>query len=53
MKSTLKIKAFSRDTEVIEQEQVIEMLYKPIILNCGQVMLSKSKNLNTLCKHLL
>ena len=48
MKSSLKIKAFSPDTEVIEQEQVIEMLNKPIMLNRGQIMLLKSENLITL-----
>ena len=40
-KSSLKFKAFSSDTEVIESEQVIEMLNKPIMLNRGQIMLSK------------
>ena len=34
-------KAFSPDTEVIEQEQVTETLNKPIMLNCGQIMLPK------------
>ena len=52
-KSSLKIQAFSPDTEVIEQEQVIEMLDKLIMLNRGQIMLSKSENLITLCKRLL
>ena len=41
MKSSLKFKAFSPDSGVIEQEQVIEMLDKPIMLNPGQIMLSK------------
>ena len=50
---SLKNKAFSPDTEVIKQEKVIEMLDKLIMLNCGQIMLSKSENLITLCKHLL
>ena len=45
MKFSFKIKAFSLDTEVIEQEQVIEMLVKPIMLKYSQIMLSKSKNL--------
>ena len=36
---SLKFKAFSPDTEVIEREQFIEMLDKPIMLNCGQIML--------------
>ena len=40
-KSYLKFKAFSHDTEVIEQEQVIEMLSKPVMLNHDQTMLSK------------
>ena len=40
-KSSLKFKAFSPDTEVIEQEQVTETLNKPIMLNCGQIMLPK------------
>ena len=40
-KSSLKFEVFSPDTEVIEQEQVIEMLDKPITLNKGQIMLSK------------
>ena len=40
MKSSLKILAFSSDTGVVEQ--VIEMLDKPIMLNGGQIMLSKS-----------
>ena len=54
MKFSLKIQAFSPDTEVNEQEKVIEMLDKPIMLNCGQIiMLSKSENLITLCKCLL
>ena len=44
MKS-LKIQAFSPDTEVMEQEQVIEMLDKLIMLNRGQIMLSKSHNI--------
>ena len=52
MKS-LKIQAFSPDTEVMEQEQVIEMLDKLIMLNRGQIMLSKSENLITFCKRLL
>ena len=34
-KSSLKIQAFSPDTEVIGQEQVIEMLDKIIMLNPG------------------
>ena len=38
-KSSLKIKAFS--PEIIKREQVIKMLDKPIILNRGQIMLSK------------
>ena len=38
---SLKFKAFSPDTEVIEQELVIEILDKPVILNQGQIMLSK------------
>ena len=49
----LKIKAFSPDTEVIIKEQVIEMLDKLIMLNHGQIMLSKSENLITLCIRLL
>ena len=32
MKSSLKFKAISPDTKVTEQEQVIEMLDKPIML---------------------
>ena len=40
-KSYLKLKAFSPDTEVIEWEQVTEMLNKPIMLNFGQIILSK------------
>ena len=52
MKS-LKIQAFSPDTEVIEQELVIEMLDKLIMLNRGQIVFSKSENLITLCKRLL
>ena len=52
-KSALKIQAFSPDTEVIEQEQVIEMLDKLIMLNRSQIILSKSKNLITLFKRLL
>ena len=52
MKPSLKIKAFSLDTEAIEQGQMIDMLDKTIMLNHGQ-MLSKAKNLKTLCKHLL
>ena len=42
MKSSLKIKAFSPDTEFIEQKQVID---KPIMINHSQIMLSKSENL--------
>ena len=40
-KSSLKFKAFSPDTEVIKQKHVIEMLDKPIMLNCCQIMLLK------------
>ena len=40
-KSSLKFKTFPPDTEVNEQEQVIEMLDKPIMLNQHQIMLSK------------
>ena len=39
--SSLKFKAFSPDTEVTEQEYVIEILDKPIQVNQGQIMLSK------------
>ena len=53
MKSSLKIQTFSPDTEATEQEQVIEMLDKLIILNRGQIMLSKSENVITLSKCLL
>ena len=41
MKSSLKFKAFSAETEVIEQQQVTELLDKPITLTRGQIMLSK------------
>ena len=41
MKSSLKFKAFSAETEVMEQQQVTEMLDKPITLTRGQIMLSK------------
>ena len=52
-KFSLKIQAFSPDTEVIEQEKVIEMLDKPIMFNHGQIIkLSKSENFIT-CKGLL
>ena len=40
-KSSLQFKAFSPDTEVIGRELVIEILDKPIILDQGQIMLSK------------
>lgn len=40
-KSSLKFKHFSPDTEVTEQDQVIEIFDKPIMLKCGQTMLSK------------
>ena len=53
MKSSLKTKDFAPDTEVIEQEQVTDVLDKPILLNFGQIMLSKSEYLITLCKRLL
>ena len=46
MKSSLKIQTFCPDTEVIEQEQVIKMLDKLLMFNHGQIMLSKSENLN-------
>ena len=49
----LNFKAFSPDSEIIEGEQVIEMLDKPVMFNCGQIMFSKSQILITLCKHLL
>ena len=40
-------KALSPDTEVIEQEQVIETLRKPSMHHHGQIMLSKfPKSLN-------
>ena len=38
-KSFLKFKVFSPDAKVIGQEQVIEMLVKPTMLNRGQIML--------------
>ena len=41
MKFFKKFKAFSLDTKVIQQEQVIEMLYKPFMLNHSQIMLQK------------
>ena len=37
MKFSLNFKTFSPDTEVIEQEQVIDMLDKPIMLNHCQI----------------
>ena len=40
-----KFKAHSIDTSVIEWEQVIEMLYKPVMLNRGQIMLPESHNI--------
>ena len=40
-KSSLKLKVFALDTEVLEREQVIEMLDKPIMLNRGQITLPK------------
>ena len=40
LKSCLNSKP-SPNTEVIEQEQVIEMLDKPIMVNHGQIMLSR------------
>ena len=53
MRSSLKIKAFFPNTEVIELQKVIEMSDKLIMLNRGQIMLSKSENLITLFKRLL
>ena len=41
MKSSLQFKAFSPDTEVIEWEYLTEMIDKPIMLNQGQIMISK------------
>ena len=49
MKSLLKFTAFSPDTEVIEQEQVIKTLDKPILLNRGQIMLSKIPKSHNIC----
>ena len=40
-KCSLIFKAFSSDTEATEQEEVIEMLNKSILLYYGQIMLSK------------
>ena len=42
MKSSLKFKAFTADTEAIEWEQVIDKLDKSITLNRGQIMLSRN-----------
>ena len=39
--SSLKFKAFSSDTDVIEQELVIEMLNKLVMPNQGHITLSK------------
>ena len=41
MKSSLKFKTFSPNTDVMEQELVIEMLDKPAMLNQGQIMPSE------------
>ena len=47
-RKSLKFKVFSPDTEITEREQVIAMLDKPIMLNHGQVMLSKVPELHTI-----